>query len=309
MPVNQARRYCWRYDWVLDMDMKAFFDTIDHDLMMRAVEKHVPEKWIRLYSALARESSGVSWRRIARTQSWYSAGRCHQSATGQPFSALCLRCLDAALLSWYSFWTVRWWHCLSLPQQRGREALLKCLEQRLTECKLQLHPVKTRLVYCKDGKRRGEHTETRFDFLGFSFHAHTEHDRHGQLFSGFNPGVSGKVLKRMSSAIRSLNINRSTTWTLPMLAARLNPMVRGWVTYYGAFYPETLNRFLVRIDLRLGRWARNKYKRLRGHKRQAWAWLIDPALRSFKLHIWLADPERSFVPVPDGFPACSYVGW
>ena len=80
-------------------------------------------------------------------------------------------------------------------------------------------------------------------------------------------------MKRMNLAIRSLNINRCTTMTLSMLAARLNPIVREWVTYYGTFYPDTLKRFLIRIDLRLGRWARNKYKRLRGHKRQAWSWL------------------------------------
>lgn len=269
--VNQARRHCWRYDWVLDMDMKAFFDTIVHDLMMRAVAKHVPEKWIRLYI-----------RRWLESPVALAEGGLQERSRGTPQGGV-ISPLLANLFLHYAFdvWMRRCYpgeryaddivcHCRS--KEEG-EALLKCLEQRLTECKLQLHPVKTRLVYCKDGKRRGEHTETRFDFLGFSFHARTVQDRHGQLFSGFNPGVSGKALKRMNSAIRSLNINRSTTGTLPMLAARLNRMVRGWVTYYGAFYPETLKRFLVRIDLRLGRWARNKYKRLRGHKRQAWAWL------------------------------------
>ncbi|MFT6915160.1 MAG: RNA-directed DNA polymerase, partial [Motiliproteus sp.] len=93
------------------------------------------------------------------------------------------------------------------------------------------------------------------------------------LFTGINPAVSRKALKRMNQAIRNLNIHRSTVITLPELAKRLNPMVRGWIAYYDAFYPEPLKRFLIRIDLRLGRWARNKYKRLRGHKRRSWAWL------------------------------------
>ncbi|NOU42215.1 MAG: group II intron reverse transcriptase/maturase [Methyloglobulus sp.] len=272
--VNQARRHCWRYDWVLDMDMKAFFDTIDHDLMMRAVEKHVPEKWIRLYirrwleSPVALAEGGLQERSRGTPQGGVISPLLANLFLHYAFDVWMQHCYPGIPFERYADDIVC--HCRS--KEEG-EALLKCLEQRLTECKLQLHPVKTRLVYCKDGKRRGEHTETRFDFLGFSFHARTVQDRHGQLFSGFNPGVSGKALKRMSSAIRSLKINRSTTWTLPMLAARMNPMVRGWVTYYGAFYPETLKRFLVRIDLRLGRWARNKYKRLRGHKRQAWAWL------------------------------------
>ncbi len=272
--VSQARRNCWRYDWVLDMDMKAFFDTIDHDLMMRAVEKHVPEKWIRLYI-----------RRWLKSSVELKGGLQQERSRGTPQGGV-ISPLLANLYLHYAFdvWMQRNYpvvpferyaddivcHCRSKEEA---ETLLNNLQNRLTECKLQLHPVKTRLVYCKDGKRKDEYSITRFDYLGFSFHARTVQDRHGNLFTGFNPGISHKALKRMNLAIRRLNINRCTTLTLPMLAARLNPMVRGWVTYYGAFYPEKLKRFLVRIDLRLGRWARNKYKRLRGHKRRAWAWL------------------------------------
>ncbi len=272
--VSQTRRNCWRYDWVLDMDMKAFFDTIDHDLMMRAVEKHVSEKWIRLYI-----------RRWLESPVELADGEQQERHRGTPQGGV-ISPLLANLYLHYAFdaWMQRYHpavpferyaddivcHCRSKEEA---EALLNDLKERLNECKLELHPVKTRLVYCKDSKRREEYSLTRFDFLGFSFHARTVQDRHGNLFAGFNPGVSLKALKRMNLAIRSLNINRSTTLTLPILAARLNPMVRGWVTYYGAFYPETLKRFLVRIDLRLGRWARNKYKHLRGHKRRAWAWL------------------------------------
>lgn len=272
--VSQARHNCWRYDWVLDMDMKAFFDTIDHDLMMRAVEKHVPEKWIRLYILRWLESSVEM-----------ADGERQERDRGTPQGGV-ISPLLANLYLHYAFdvWMQRnhpaipferyaddiVCHCRS--QEEGK-AILNDLNDRLSECKLQLHPVKTKLVYCKDGKRKGDFPLTRFDFLGFSFHARTVQDRHGNLFTGFNPSVSRKALKRMNLEIRSLNINRCTTLTLPILAARLNPMVRGWVTYYGAFYPEILKRFLVRIDLRLGRWARNKYKRLRGHKRRAWAWL------------------------------------
>ena len=147
------------------------------------------------------------------------------------------------------------------------------LKERLGNCKLQLHPVKTKLVYCKDNKRKGIHPLTRFDFLGFSFHGRTVQDRKGNLFTGFNPGVSRKSLKRMNESLRNLRINRKTRLTLPELAERINPIVRGWIAYYGEFYPKPLKRFLIRIDLRLGRWARNKYKRLRGHKRRSWTWL------------------------------------
>jgi group II intron reverse transcriptase/maturase len=256
------------------MDMKAFFDTIDHDLMMRAIEKHVPEQWIRLYirrwleSPVELAEGGLQERSCGTPQGGVISPLLANLYLHYAFDVWMRRCYPAVLFERYADDIVC--HCRS--KEEG-EALLNDLQERLAECKLQLHPVKTRLVYCKDGKRRGEYPNTCFDFLGFSFHARTVQDRNGNLFTGFNPGVSRKALKRMNLAIRSLNINRSTTMTLPILAARLNPMVRGWVTYYGAFYPETLKRFLVRIDLRLGRWARNKYKRLRGHKRQAWTWL------------------------------------
>jgi len=138
-----------------------------------------------------------------------------------------------------------------------------------------LHYIPRRLAWStvKMGGVGVDHVHTRFDFLGFSFRARTVQNRAGKLFPGFGPAVSQKALKRMTQAIRSLSLNRSTSLTLAELARCLNPMVRGWVNYYGAFYPQPLKRFLIRIDLRLGRWARNKYKRLRGHKRQSWAWL------------------------------------
>ncbi|MBC8727771.1 reverse transcriptase domain-containing protein [Paraburkholderia sp. UCT2] len=144
-------------------------------------------------------------------------------------------------------------HCRT---KQPAEKFLSALRERLTACGLLLHLEKTHHVYCKDGRRRGEHTHTKFDFLGFSFHARTVQDREGNLFTGFGPAVSQKALTRMSQAIRSLSLNRSTSLTLSELARRINPMIRGGVNYHGAFYPESLKRYLVRIDLRLGGWAK-----------------------------------------------------
>jgi group II intron reverse transcriptase/maturase len=247
--VSQTRRNCWKYDWVLDMDMKAFFDTIDHDLMMRAVDKHVPEKWIRLYI-----------RRWLESPVKLPDGELQDSNCGTPQGGV-ISPLLANLYLHYAFDTWMQRHRPNIPFERyaddivchcrseeEAQSLLNDLQERLTECKLQLHPVKTQVVYCKDGKRRGIYSLTRFDFLGFSFHARTVQDRYGQLFTSFSPSVSRKALKRMNLAIRNLNINRRTPQNLNDLAASLNPMVRGWVSYYGVFYPEPLKRFLVRID-------------------------------------------------------------
>lgn len=272
--VAQARRNCWRYDWVIDMDIKAFFDTIDHDLMMRAVEKHVPEKWIRLYI-----------RRWLASPIRLENGELQHRDCGTPQGGV-ISPLLANLYLHYAFdlWMQRNYpnnpferyaddivcHCRS---QKEAELLLEGVRERLIECKLNLHPTKTRLVYCQDDRRVENHPNTRFDFLGFCFHARTSKDRQGHLFVGFNPAISRKALKHMNQSIRDLNIWRHSTLTLRDLADLLNPMVRGWIEYYGKFYPEPLKRFLIRIDLKLGRWARNKYKRLRGHKRQSWEWL------------------------------------
>lgn len=272
--VEQARRNCWRYDWVLDMDMKAFFDTIDHDLMMRAIEKHVPEKWMRLYIRRWLEASVV-----------LTDGTCQVRDRGTPQGGV-ISPLLANLYLHYAFdaWMAR--HFPRVPFERYADdvvchcqsehegaVLLEALQTRMKECRLELHPEKTKLVYCKDNRRREDHPCTRFDFLGFSFHARTVQNRQGKLFAGFNPGVSRKALKRMSQVLREMAITRATWADIRQLAKWINPRVRGWIAYYGRFYPEPLAKALVRIDLRLGRWARNKYKPLRGHKRRSWSWL------------------------------------
>lgn len=272
--VAAARQQCWRYDWVVDVDIKAFFDSIDHDLMMRAVEKHVPEKWIRLYI-----------KRWLTCSVELADGTMISRTCGTPQGGVISPIL-ANLYLHYAFdaWMQR--HHGSVPferyaddmvchcrSQEDAENLLVALGGRLAECRLELHPDKTRLVYCKDGKRRRAYPNTRFDFLGFSFHARTVQDKQGRLFTGYGPAVSRKALKRMNGAIRSLKLNSRIHWTLSDIAEQLNPMVRGWIGYYGTFYPEPLKRFLVRLELRLGKWARKKYKRLRGHKRRSWQWL------------------------------------
>ena len=272
--VAAARQRCWRYDWVVDLDIRAFFDSIDHDLMMRAVEKHVPEKWIRLYI-----------KRWLTCSVELADGTLESRNCGTPQGGV-ISPLLANLYLHYAFdaWMQR--HHVDVPFERyaddvvchcrsreEAEQLLEALRGRLVACRLAVHPEKTRLVYCKDGKRRGSYVNTRFDFLGFSFHARTVQDKQGKLFTGFGPAVSRKALKRMSEAIRSLDLNSRMHWELSDIARQINPMIRGWINYYGAFYPQTLRRFLVRLELWLGKWARKKYTRLRRRRRRSWQWL------------------------------------
>ena len=272
--IAQARSHCWRYDWVVDLDIKAFFDTIDHDLLLKAVRKHVPETWIRLYIErwLQCDMETPEGKRISRPQ-------------GTPQGGV----ISPLLANLYLHYTLDAWmqtHYPHVPFERyaddvichcrtkeEAQRLLEAIRKRFAQCQLTLHPEKTRVVYCQDGRRRGDHAFTQFDFLGFCFRRRSVQDRKGQLFVGFNPAVSPKALKRMNLVLQTLRLHRQTQWTLPEVAACLNPIVRGWATYYGRFHPLPLERFLVRLDLRLGRWACRKYKRLRGHKRRSWAWL------------------------------------
>ncbi|MDA8363292.1 MAG: group II intron reverse transcriptase/maturase [Gammaproteobacteria bacterium] len=272
--LAQARRHCWRHDWVIDLDISNFFDTLDHDLLLKAVRKHVPESWIRLYIErwLKCDSETPDGELISRTQ-------------GTPQGGV----VSPVLANLYLHYTFDAWmqkyhpgvpferyaddvicHCRS---EGEAQALLDAIRNRLAQCHLALHPEKTRVVYCKDGRRPGDSAHTQFDFLGFCFRRRSVQDRNGKLFIGFNPAVSPKALKHMNLALRELCLHRQIHWNLEQIAARINPMVQGWVQYFGIFHPLPLERFLARIDLRLGRWVRRKYKRIRGHKRRSWAWL------------------------------------
>ena len=136
----------------------------------------------------------------------------------------------------------------------------------MAEVGLQLHPDKTRIVYCKDGnRRRGDCAETSFTFLGYTFRARQAPARQGggAMFSAFLPAVSKDALKRMSEEVRSWRIHLRSGTELQDIAAWVNPVVRGWMTYYGRFYRTALNRLLQRINTYLVRWAKRKYKRLR----------------------------------------------
>jgi RNA-directed DNA polymerase len=142
----------------------------------------------------------------------------------------------------------------------------------MKEVGLRLHPDKTRIVYCKDGNRRDAHSNTSFTFLGFTFRARGARRKDGQIFSSFLPAVSRDALKKMGGVVRRWRINLRTTDDVAALAAWLNPVIRGWMNYYGEFYRSALYRLLQRINTYLVRWARRKFKRLRSFKKAKRWW-------------------------------------
>jgi len=293
--VGMCRKRCWEYDWVIDLDIRRFFDSVRWDLIVKAVEAHTDVPWVVLY-----------------VKRWLAAplqladGTLQQRDRGTPQGSAVSPVL-ANLFMHYAFdvWLTRQFpgtaferyaddavvHCVSLRQA---EEVLAALHERMAEVGLQLHPEKTRIVYCKDSRRRGEYEHTSFTFLGYTFQPRMVRRRDGGKCTGFLPAISKDALKRIGKQVRSWRLHRRTGSTAAELARVINPVVRGWMAYYGAFYRSALYPVLYRINTYLLRWLMKKYKRLRTWKAaiQAmedavkrhpeyfahWVW-VKPALR------------------------------
>jgi RNA-directed DNA polymerase len=168
-------------------------------------------------------------------------------------------------------------HCETEKQALSvRDAIAR----RLANCGLELHPDKTRIVYCKDANRRATYANKRFNFLGYTFRARSAVGNAGKAFASFQPAVSRDALAEMSQKLRSWRINRRTNMTLNDLAQLVNIVVQGWINYYGRFYQTGLYPLLSRIDNYVVRRATRKYKRLHGSHRRARNWLVRVAKRA-----------------------------
>jgi RNA-directed DNA polymerase len=281
--VGVCRERCWKYDWVIDLDIKAFFDTLDHELIMRTVRRHTDLKWIHLYverwlKAPLQKKDGTQ------------VERHRGSPQGSAISPLL-----ANLFMHYAFdaWMAREFptigferycddvvvHCTS--QRQARHVLGRIIK-RLASCKLEVNEAKTRIVYCKDDKRRGPHSPHRFDFLGYTFRARSCKGKRG-IFISFNPAISERARKRIGQEIRQWKLQLWSGCSLNDMARRINPVVRGWANYYGRYFPSELRPLLRRINFYLVRWAQRKYKRLRDRPVRAWRFLAGVARREPEL--------------------------
>jgi group II intron reverse transcriptase/maturase len=265
--VARCRERCWKKDWVIDLDIEKFFDSVDHDLMVRAVEANTDQGWVVLYvkrwlAAPLQLPDGTV------------AGRDRGTPQGSAVSPVL-----ANLFMHYAFdlWLEREFpaveferyaddavvHCVT--ERQARE-VLAALTERMESVGLRLHPDKTKIVYCKDGKRRGSSEFTSFTFLGYTFRPRQAR-KDGQSFTAFLPAVSPEALKEMNRQVRRWRIHLRTRHSLDGLAELINPIVAGWMNYYGRFYRSAVHPLLLRINTYLMRWAGRKYKRLRNFRR------------------------------------------
>ena len=288
--LEVCRQRCWKKDWLLDLDIQKFFDSIEHRLVVKAVKANTDQKWVLLY---------VKRWLVAPLQ--LPDGTLQQRDRGTPQGSAVSPVLANLVLHYAfdmflarEFPTVSFErfaddavvHCVTERQARQVRA---ALAERLESLGLQLHPEKTKIVYCKDDKRRGAYEHTSFTFLGYTFQPRGAKDRAGQLFVSFQPAVSKDALAKMSAEVRSWRLHLRTGHDLDGLAEWLNPIVAGWMNYYGRFYRSRLHPLLQRINTYLMRWAGQKYKRLRGYRRftRWWFGIVEREPELFAQWRWV----------------------
>ena len=272
--VGKCRERCWRYDWIVDLDIKGFFDNIDHGLLMHAVRKHTDSPWMLLYierwlkAPVELEDGALAQRDRGTPQGGVISPLLANIFLHHVFDQWMAREFPGCPFERYADDVVI--HCSS-----GEEALeVKAkVEERLRACKLEAHPDKTRIVYCRDSNRRQDHEEIQFDFLGYTFRPRQARNKRNQIFTGFLPAISRKAAQSIVKEIRGWNLHRRSDLELADLSRAHNAAIRGWINYFGRYSPSALRSVFYRLNRRLMRWARRKYKRFRTNQHGAWEWL------------------------------------
>ena len=273
-----TRERCWKIDWVVEYDIKKFFDNIDHEMLMKAVSTHTDIPWVILYI-----------KRWLKASVKLPDGEVVERGLGTPQGGVIGPVL-ANLFLHYAFdkWMQREYphlkwvryaddgliHCRT---EQEAKAVLERLKQRMEYCHLRVHPDKSRVIYCKDYNRKGNYALTSFDFLGYTFRPRWVRSQVGKVFLGFGPGASKKATKEMRRTVRSWNIYRRVSDELEMIAQWINPIVRGWINYYGKYQKRELYSVMLMINRALTLWARRKYRKMKRKKKQSIIWLHNYA--------------------------------
>jgi len=284
--VANTRQRCWEYDWIVEFDIRRAFDELDWSLLRKAIAKHVKDPWCLLYIERWLTAPAVS-----------PDGQPVQRSKGVPQGSV----VGPVLMNLFMTYAFDEWmkrehpgnpfsryaddavaHCRSEAEARE---LLAAIEERMKECKLEMHPEKSGIVYCKDSARRKEYPKISFTFLGYEFRPRRAKRRDGKLWMSFLPAISASAKLR----IREWNLPRQTSVSLNELARRYNHQIRGWMNYYSHFYKSELYQLYDHIDQKLVRWVQRKYRKLAGKPTRAREWLQKMVSRQPRLFVhWLA---------------------
>jgi RNA-directed DNA polymerase len=268
--VGKVRERCWRYNWVIDLDIKGFFDNLNHDMLQQALQRHTKNKWVLLYIA-----------RWLKAPVQWPDGKLMKRDKGTPQGGV----ISPLLANLYLHYAMDAWLRIKYPKapfvryaddsivhcrtEREANEILLSLKSRLLQCGLELHPEKTKIVYCKDDDRQGDYHTTKFDFLGFTFRSRKSKNRWGKHFVNFSPAVSNSAKKTIRQEMRRWKVHLRSDKSLEDISHMFNPVLRGWFNYYGKYYKSELYCVFRHFNRTLSRWAMRKHKRLRGHKRRA----------------------------------------
>ena len=281
--LEVTRKRCWKKDWILEFDIKGLFDNIRHDYLMKLVERHAKERWVVLYIG-----------RWLKAPFQMNDGSIVERMSGTPQGGVISPVLANLFLHYVfddymvkEFPSIPWAryaddgiaHCVSLKQA---QYLRKRLEERFVKCGLEIHPTKTKIVYCKDDDRKGDYENTSFDFLGYTFRPRAAKNKYGKYFTSFLPAISEKSQKAIREKVRDWKLALKSDKSLQDIANMFNSKIQGWLNHYTYFYKSEIYDVLRYINNCLVKWVRRKYKK-RKARRKAEHWLGQVARRDTKL--------------------------
>lgn len=269
--IGVTRQRCWYYSWLLEYDIKGLFDNLDHQLLMKAVKKHTDNKYVLLYIE-----------RWLTTPMQMPDGSLQEKTRGVMQGGVISPVLSNLFLHYvFDVWMKRHYpntpwcryaddglaHC---ETEEEAKQLLAELTNRFKECGLELHPNKTKIVYCKDGSRRKDYPNKSFDFLGYTFRARPcKNKKRDSMFMNFTPAVSKEALKSMRANIRKYDLRNRTDLSLSDIARWYNPILQGWLNYYGKYSRSSLYPVWRHCNKTLVAWAMRKYKPFKNRKTRA----------------------------------------
>ncbi len=274
--LSKARINVMRFDWVIDMDIKGFFDNISHDLLLKALDKVVEEKWVKMYCKRWLE---MPVQKIDGTI-------VSKEGRGTPQGGV-ISPLLANLFLHYAFdlWITKNHPSICFERyaddvivhchtQEEAEEILQQISERMSQCQLELHPLKTKIVYCKDYRRTEPHKQVQFDFLGFSFQPRPSKDfQTKKIYNRFDLAISSGAQKKIVEEIKIFKIHRRNIDTIEDLSDMLYSKLQGWISYYGKFRKWVFLNVFRRLTFRLVKWVQNKY-RIKSLRRSH-QWLIN----------------------------------